>query len=76
MVEAGIAIFVVCLPTLWIFSKRSSWTPVLAVAKGISNSSVSNLQLIRSKRSKNSTDSDLGKSIGSYNLEADKTRGS
>ncbi|KAI0532350.1 hypothetical protein GGR58DRAFT_490582 [Xylaria digitata] len=68
MVESGIAVFVACLPTLWIFSKGSSWTPLLDVVKSIANSSVTNIQLLRTRRSKNSIDIDT-KTVESHSLE-------
>lgn len=56
MVESGIAVFVACLPTLWIFSKGSSWVPLIRVARNLANSSISSLRLLRTRRSKQSID--------------------
>ncbi|KAI6083842.1 hypothetical protein F4821DRAFT_182915 [Hypoxylon rubiginosum] len=54
MVESGVAIFVACLPTLWIYSKGSSWTPLVKVARSIASSSISSLRLLTTRRSKES----------------------
>ncbi|KAI0202317.1 hypothetical protein F4808DRAFT_421182 [Astrocystis sublimbata] len=58
MVESGIAIFVASLPTLWIFSKGSSWKPLIGFVEGIASSSMSSLRTLRTRKSQPSIDAE------------------
>ncbi|KAI1171479.1 hypothetical protein F4777DRAFT_53726 [Nemania sp. FL0916] len=56
MVESGIAVFVACLPTLWMFSRWAAWTPLVRVITDLANSSLSSLGLLRTRNSKRSVE--------------------
>lgn len=66
MVESGVAIFVACLPTLWIFRQESTWIPLIRGVKGFA-SSVSTLRLLRSQRSQQDMSVDIETSSGNNN---------
>jgi hypothetical protein len=52
MVESGIAVFVVSLPTLWFFIKRSSWDPIVRVVRSIASSSITSIRQLRTRQSR------------------------
>ncbi|KAI1849070.1 hypothetical protein JX266_005031 [Neoarthrinium moseri] len=68
MAESGIAVFVACLPTLWILFKGWSWNHLVRVARSIADSSLSSLRLIRTRTSGSKEDLATGYSVISTSL--------
>ncbi|KAI0521993.1 hypothetical protein F5B22DRAFT_643574 [Xylaria bambusicola] len=63
MVETGIAVFVACLPTLWIFGTRSTLTALLSAVKSITNFSITNISLFRTRTINDDIDAGLKTSL-------------
>ncbi|KAI1868448.1 uncharacterized protein JN550_006364 [Neoarthrinium moseri] len=68
MAESGIAVFVACLPTLWILFKGWSWNHLVRVARSIADSSLSSLRLIRTRTSGSKEDLATGYSVNGTSL--------